>query len=176
MIYAGRPHLLFWDKAKPSSSCDQNGQQTKYHICKVPPTIYQKVSGDSSCAAAGLEDYDGAADGCVAAARSTGYDFAKARDGGHKVPVIHDPEQTYTRTCVVCENMIYAGRPHLLFWDKAKPSSSCDQNGQQTKYHICKVPPPLTPALSRASSAGTPPAFATEASSPSSSSHSRLRR
>ena len=50
-----------------------------------------------------------------------------------RAQVIHEPEKTYARTCVVCENMIYAGRPSLLFWDKPKASTSCNQDGQQTK-------------------------------------------
>merc|ERR1719210_1193366 len=135
MIYAGRPSLLFWDKPKGPNSCDQDGQQTKYHICSTE--AFEKVSGASSCTAQGLHDYEGTAEGCRAAAESVGYSFDATAKGGHAVPVIHEPDETYQRTCVVCENMIYAGRPSLLFWDKSKGPNSCDQDGQQTKYHIC---------------------------------------
>merc|ERR1712061_322294 len=150
MIYAGRPSLLFWDKAKGPNSCDQNGQQTKYHICSATPA-FEKVSGASSCYAQGLHDYDGTAEGCRAAAESVGYAFDATAEGGHAVPVIHEPDETYKRTCVVCENMIYPGRPSLLFWDKANGPNSCDQNGQQTKYHICST----TPAFEKVSGASS---------------------
>lgn len=111
-------------------------------LAEVPAATeapYVKVSGGSSCAAKGFEDFDGDANGCVAAAESTGYDFTITRKGGHKVPVIPDKGQTYKRTCVVCENMIYANRPNLLFWDKPKGETSCNQDGKQTKVHICKA-------------------------------------
>merc|ERR1712045_865971 len=73
MIYAGRPSLLFWDKANGPNSCDQDGQQTKYHICSKE--AFEKVSGASSCNAQGLQDFDGSAEGCRAAAESAGYNF-----------------------------------------------------------------------------------------------------
>jgi len=98
---------------------------------------YMKVSGDTSCIAEGFQDYVGTADGCVLAAESVGYDFDITRQQ-HAVPVIHEPEQTYKRVCIVCENMIYQGRPNLLFWDRPKDEQSCDQDGQQTKFHICQ--------------------------------------
>merc|ERR1712039_1088636 len=117
----------------------------------APIPAYEKVSGTSSCHAQGLHDYDGTAEGCHAAAESVGYNFDATAEGGHAVPVIHEPDATYRRTCVVCENMIYAGRPSLLFWDKANGPNSCDQNGQQTKYHICST----TPAFEKVSGAST---------------------
>merc|ERR1712196_362777 len=92
----------------------------------------------SSCTAAGMADVSTTASECVKAAESAGYDFTVAKAGGAKVPVIHDPGQTYPRVCVVCENMIYANRPDLLFFDKAKGASSCDQDGKQTKINICR--------------------------------------
>merc|ERR1712241_79874 len=128
MIYAGRASLLFWDKTKGPNSCDQDGQQTKYHICcnralqKITDPFKDDIkapakvpSGASSCNAQGLQDYAGAAEGCRAAAESVGYNFDATANGGHAVPVIHEPDEIYQRTCVVCENMIYAGRRNMKF-------------------------------------------------------------
>ena len=115
-------------------------------MCHAAKPKYSKVAGNSNCAEAGLADFSGTADGCVKAAESLGYDFTAARKGKHKVPVIHEPDnKSYARTCVVCLNMIYQGRPDFLFWDKAKGPTSCNQDGKQTKFHICQRKATTTP-------------------------------
>jgi len=103
-----------------------------------------KVPGASSCTAAGYADYTdatgGTAQGCRAAAESAGYDFSSYYSQLHAIPVQHSANGEY-RYCVACENMIYQGNPTLLFFDRqsrAVNPNQCDQNGQQTKFHICK--------------------------------------
>merc|ERR1719189_777165 len=142
--------------------CDADYTQAEYGSLDAPagnctpcawasaPRSYVKVSGDLSCTSEGLQDYDGDAAGCRSAAESVGYDFSFTEQH-HAVPVIHDPDKTYKRVCTVCENMIYSGRPSLLFYDQPSGPTACDQDGQQTKFHICEkggtggqptVPPP----------------------------------
>ena len=45
-------------------------------------------------------------------------------------------------SCVLCENMIYAGRPTLLFHDMHRDPvglgvTACDQDRTQTKKFVC---------------------------------------
>merc|ERR1719436_541941 len=107
---------------------------------------YVKVPGDSSCAAEGYEDYTdamgGTAQGCRKAAESVGYDFSSPASQLHAIPVQHHANGEH-RSCVACENMIYQGRPTLLFFDSQSRSvnpNQCDQSGEQIKFHICKIP------------------------------------
>ena len=105
---------------------------------------YAKVSGSSSCTAEGYEYYDDSPEGCVAAAEELGFDFTISRNLNQAVPVQHNLDQDIPRRfCVVCVNMIYRGRPTMLFFDREESSKNptqCNQDGRQTKYHVCRVP------------------------------------
>jgi hypothetical protein len=92
------------------------------------------IPSPQSCAGHGLADV-GPSD-CVAAAQSLGFDFSAQINGGHKFPIAWEPAATAT-VCMVCENMIYQGRPDLLILANSN-SASCHQDGQQTKQYICK--------------------------------------
>merc|ERR1719285_420528 len=133
--------ITFGEKITDNITSTTTVQETTATTTEV---VYVKVTGDSSCTAEGYEDYSdatgGTAEGCREAAESVGYDFSSI-DGVHAVPVQHDSKGEQ-RNCVACENMAYPGRPTLLFFDRQSRSvdpNQCDQSGEQTKFHICKV-------------------------------------
>jgi len=136
--------------------------------------VYVKVSGDSSCAAEGYAEYTdatgGTAQGCRAAAESVGYDFSDQYSQLHAIPVQHNANGEH-RSCVACENMIYTGRPTLLFFDRQSSAANpnqCDQNGEQTKFHICKETPTAIPSsLPTEMPTANPSPLPTEIPSPS---------
>jgi hypothetical protein len=97
---------------------------------------YVRSDPHKPCATAGFSDVQGDAK-CVAAAESVGYDFTITRvvrkDATPVLPVL----RTGDTPCAVCTNMIYTGRPDMLFL--GGPELDCDQNGEQGgPYYICE--------------------------------------
>merc|ERR1711865_1082801 len=80
-------------------------------------------------------------DNCVAAAKALGWkaEQAKAPAGSghdHKVPIEVGGKDK--GSCVICDNMIYAGRPNLLYHDMHPGAGACNQDGAQTKHFVCE--------------------------------------